>query len=762
MKQFLLLSLVFFMGLNVLNAQNNVEVQGEIKTDSIWKSSIDTIKVIGDIFVDTLGSLTIEEGVVIEFQSSYKIDVEGRILVMGKESEPIVFTVSDTSGYYDHTNDGWLGIDFLNTDQNADSSIFEYAEFYYGHGPSGNKEEESGGAMFVRNVNKLRISNCRFKYNYTEKRGGAIHTKNSYLKIENCLFEENTSVVGGALNIAGEKEDASKIFLLDNEFYKNYSEYAGGALRLVCKKNNLVSGNIFKQNKAGVGGAVQLGGQADSTMFVNNFVSNNIAKIDDVKSENNGSGGGVKLGGNCTPIIINNIIANNETNGQGGGIAVSYYSNPLLMNNTIVNNSADSCGGGVFTSCKMDSVRIQNTIIHGNESEYGSQVFLKLVGEAIVGPEKVESTIRKVVFYNCNIQGDTSMMFVEKGLKKDIVYINNINKEPNFMSATTNVGADSDTQTADWKLTGSSSCLEAGDTTGLSFWYPTTDYFGNDRTIAGTIDIGAHEFELLREITVSSDVAVITENVGTLQLSAEITPIDAINKSVTWSVIDGTATASINQNGLLTATGTPEGNGSVTIRATANDGSGIYGEKEISISNQNIPVIEITVTAEDDVAEITTNEGTLQFSAEVLPTDATDKSVNWSIIESTGTATINSSGLVTATGNGAVTVKATANDGSEIYGEMTISISNQSTGINDLNSAKLNVYPNPATDFLYLEFVQTDNFILEVIDMTGKVVISDKVYEKKERIDISELNDGLYFIKVTNQSESFVSRFIKK
>ena len=51
--------------------------------------------------------------------------------------------------------------------------------------------------------------------------------------------------------------------------------------------------------------------------------------------------------------------------------------------------------------------------------------------------------------------------------------------------------------------------------------------------------------------------------------------------------------ASINSStGLLTATD----NGTVTARATANDGSGVYGTLTITISNQVIPVTGITVT----------------------------------------------------------------------------------------------------------------------------------------------------------------------
>lgn len=93
----------------------------------------------------------------------------------------------------------------------------------------------------------------------------------------------------------------------------------------------------------------------------------------------------------------------------------------------------------------------------------------------------------------------------------------------------------------------------------------------------------------------AGDAATITANNGTLQMGATITPANATNKGVTWLVknTDNSATdkATINTTGLLTAVK----NGAVKVIATAKDGSGISGEKEITISGQ-IPVIATTST----------------------------------------------------------------------------------------------------------------------------------------------------------------------
>ena len=184
------------------------------------------------------------------------------------------------------------------------------------------------------------------------------------------------------------------------------------------------------------------------------------------------------------------------------------------------------------------------------------------------------------------------------------------------------------------------------------------------------------EYELpinVTEITVTgAGDAITVENGLTLQMSAAVLPADATDKSFAWSVVAGTGTATISEAGLLTGTGI----GTVTVKATANDDSAFVGEIEITVTAAVIPpidVISIAVTGAAEATEVQSGE-TLQMSAAVLPADATDPSVTWSVEAGTGTATISETGLLTGTGIGTVTVKATANDGSGIVGTLGITV----------------------------------------------------------------------------------------
>ncbi len=147
---------------------------------------------------------------------------------------------------------------------------------------------------------------------------------------------------------------------------------------------------------------------------------------------------------------------------------------------------------------------------------------------------------------------------------------------------------------------------------------------------------------------------------GTLQMEVEVRPANATDKTVAWSVDNGTGEATISASGLLTAVD----DGTVTVIATSADGL-VSGELVITISNQNpvVPVTDIIVTGAGGATTIEVEGGSLQMEAEVLPAEATNKTVTWSVTNGTGQASISGSGLLTAVADGTVTVIATSADG---------------------------------------------------------------------------------------------------
>lgn len=80
---------------------------------------------------------------------------------------------------------------------------------------------------------------------------------------------------------------------------------------------------------------------------------------------------------------------------------------------------------------------------------------------------------------------------------------------------------------------------------------------------------------------------------GTLQISAHVEPENATDTSVTWDVEFVTGVAIITQTGLLTGAQL----GTVTVIATANDGSGVTGTLEIEVVEDDVSVNDFDLAA---------------------------------------------------------------------------------------------------------------------------------------------------------------------
>jgi uncharacterized protein YjdB len=267
--------------------------------------------------------------------------------------------------------------------------------------------------------------------------------------------------------------------------------------------------------------------------------------------------------------------------------------------------------------------------------------------------------------------------------------------------------------------------------------------------VFGTLDIIiTNQVVLVTSITVtgSGGVSIITKKDGTLQLHTVILPLSATNQSVNWSVINGSGNATISSSGLMTALE----NGTVTARATASDGSGIYGTLEITISGQIIPVTNITVTGENGVSSISENKGSLQLNAVVLPSDATHKDVTWSLVNGENLAEINTTGLVTAIDNGTVTAQATANDGSGVYGKMDISIN-----LSSLKQYSIIVSSGEIRIIFNEDFI---SWTADLYNFQGSLVMRKIVDSNTVTFNTSQMGTGLYLIVLSKGDLIFVEK----
>ena len=79
---------------------------------------------------------------------------------------------------------------------------------------------------------------------------------------------------------------------------------------------------------------------------------------------------------------------------------------------------------------------------------------------------------------------------------------------------------------------------------------------------------------------------------------------------------------------------------------------------------------------------------------------------------------------------------------------------------NNKVSDVIRFYPNPATDFIYVEAKNSNyqNDYVEIINLHGQMMKRVKLSDMKQSIDISGFDSGIYFIRVGKHTERLVIR----
>ena len=256
--------------------------------------------------------------------------------------------------------------------------------------------------------------------------------------------------------------------------------------------------------------------------------------------------------------------------------------------------------------------------------------------------------------------------------------------------------------------------------------------------------------------------SIINSNAGTLQMESEIFP-NASNQAVTWSLIPGTGSGSVSPAGLVTAIT----NGNVWAKAISVQDPTMMDSLQITITNQILPVDSVVVSTLGNVpALININGGSLQMEAEVYPSTA-DQSVTWSIMPSTGNASISSGGLINALANGNVWAKAISVADPTKKDSMEVMISGQGLGIDDMMSSNgLKVFPVPVENgILYFE-VDPGYFNakadISLTTLTGSILRTSILKSGKGSVDVQGLAAGMYILCYSAEGKTISVKFLIK
>ena len=324
----------------------------------------------------------------------------------------------------------------------------------------------------------------------------------------------------------------------------NHSEWGGAAMFI--RGNMTVNNCLFRNNTSGSkAGGIFIDPSSTAQTVISNclFENCNSTLVDQAAAIS------------CEESNLNTLIENCIIRGCTGDVMIYSKSGMTVRNCVIYNNhsSKNGCiyGGGTF---------INNTICNntGVEGRYaGARVEGKVVNTVFWG--NIAPNAPNVNYVGSSGGSSNNMADAGSGITLGLATDNSDPNGPNFRNPTGFSGvAKTDAEKlavrdADFSLTDASTKLLNA---GLASVAPATDINGVVRPKGTGVDIGAYEYDpdavviAVTGVNILQDsITIIVGRTGTLV--AQVEPVEANNKRVTWSI--GNPSVATIQNGKITA-----------------------------------------------------------------------------------------------------------------------------------------------------------------------------------------------------------------
>ncbi len=319
--------LYFFLFIHFLGLTKHVSSQTIVPGGAVsgkWTKIGSPYLVKGPLQISNGTTLIIEPGVIINFQGSYKLMVQGQLLAIGTKTDSITFTATDTTT-------GWKGIRFDNTPSTNDTSQLIFCKIQYAK-YSGAYPNDLGGALCMYNYSKIIVSNCYITRNYSLN-GGGIYCHN-YTNSLSPIITKNLIT------------------------YNNANEGGGIYISLATSCHMDLSYNIISNNTATNGGGLMYDGYGIT--FSNNLICNNSAT----------NGGGIKGYYSSEIYLLNNTIVNNKAE-NGGAFNLGTDGSPNIRNCIIWGNTASISGSQFFLAAETADPDLSFNDIQGGSADFG-------------------------------------------------------------------------------------------------------------------------------------------------------------------------------------------------------------------------------------------------------------------------------------------------------------------------------------------------------------------------------------------------------
>ncbi|MCC7298846.1 MAG: T9SS type A sorting domain-containing protein [Bacteroidia bacterium] len=793
----LLYTLIFIL------IQSNLHSQTTISAGAIsgtWQKSGSPYKVSGNVFVPAGQKLSITQGVTVEFQGDYKMDVWGVIQALGKANDTVVFTAKNKTT-------GWTGLWVHKQASTNDSTLFDHCKFEYRGLQTTGSVPATGSALSIDTARKVRISNCYFTKNRSFN-APAGNFKYSAFLIYNCRLASNEGINKDANIFTGPTSgfqfyrcrlNLKNCWFIGNLSNKPISGFFGSAGALSATDSlSVVSDCDFRNNgpitgNTGAAGIYLSGSTKNSIIDNCNFINNRLAlQIQD------GAGYTVRNSriDSCSGSIVISNFGNTLPNAgstwnlesilikNSGQLFIGNNRNNNPMNGTIKNLQYRN-SDRLEIDIEVTNVDIENSIIANNKNGIGlfeSQVTVK--NSAIVNnmPPKKDaaadsaasgiwvSDFNKVIVYNSIISGNRNANGIIKNidvdyesvpgelqltncileggkssitnLKSGVItnYSNVIEAAPQFVNPTVGAGPTYDASKADWRPVNTCSVLSntfnAGTNTISGYTFPAKDADGNTRIANNTVDIGPYEIQ-------KPKIPVVLKDPKDTSICA--------NNTIDYTGLNAVADSLQYRWQLST-------NGNTWANIPSQNQAILYNYKPSKAGNEYLRcIVTNPICSKSDTSR------TIAVNALILPTPnlGADASIpnsgnkvlnpgiftayNWSTGASTPTLTVDKTNL--SVGANSISVQVTGSNGCKARDTIVVTLE-PANGLLNPSAIGIKIYPVPTSDFLNIEIPQsatTGHFQLSSMD--GRILQSGSL-QPNFQINVTNLSIGTYFLSM--------------
>jgi len=292
----------------------------------------------------------------------------------------------ESCGFSDNTASGDGGAIFY-----EDSSLMLTASVF-----SDNSSESDGGAVFFTGSTAV-VDSCEFTGNSSEgdggavccalssgaftlcsfsvntafivsggasyARGGAVSCDGSFVTVDDCLFDRNSSQEGGAVSSRGN----SVLTIGECEFTDNDASglstdhaAAGGAISARGDSLLAVEGSTLSSNTAEAGGGAVYSTAGSTTI-----------RLCDIERNSGTWGGGIYCGSPDATIGECSLVDNSA--GTGAGLYCGNSDATIVDCSFLLNDAGVGNGAGIY--CINSDVTIAGCVLHGNTAGSGAAMY---------------------------------------------------------------------------------------------------------------------------------------------------------------------------------------------------------------------------------------------------------------------------------------------------------------------------------------------------------------------------------------------------